>query len=114
MHKIQGAPNFPPLYGDYYDEEFAYFIEGHMGFDLKKLFRISDKKLDLFSVMNIGIDLIQNIEILHSNGFLHRNLKPDNISFGQLCIENSRYKNKVGILDFGNSKFLRKKMVILI
>ena len=59
--------------------------------------------------MNIGIDLIQNIEILHSNGFLNRNLKPDNISFGPLCIENTRYKNKVGILDFGNSKFLRKK-----
>lgn len=86
LHKIQGSWNFPPLYGDFYDENFSYFIEGHMSFDIKKLYLLCDKKLYLFSIMNIGIDLIQNIEILYLNGFLHRDLKSDNISFCLLCI----------------------------
>lgn len=109
LNRMQGLGNFPPFYGDWYDKDFSYFIEGHMGFDVKKLFKLCDKSLDLFSVISIGIDLVENIEILHSNGFLHRDLKLDNISFGPLCIENIRFKNKVGILDFGNSKLLRKK-----
>mgnify|MGYP002624693333 CR=1 FL=1 len=59
--------------------------------------------------MNIGIELLENIKILHDRGFLHRDLKPDNIIFGPMCEENIKFKNNIGIIDFGNSKLLMKK-----
>ena len=78
-------------------------------FDLKSLFKLCEKKLDLLSVVNIGLDVIINLQILHNNGYVHRDLKPDNLAFGPLCFENLKYKNRIGILDFGNSKILHKK-----
>ena len=80
-----------------------------MGFDLKTLFKLCDKKFDLITTLNIGIDIIKNLKILHEAGFIHRDLKPDNLVFGPLCEENIKYKNDIGISDFGNSKFLKKK-----
>ena len=37
-------------------------------------------------------------------GFIHRDLKPDNLCYGNLCHENYESKNEIGILDFSNSK----------
>ena len=41
---------------------------------MKFLFKISDNKFELITVINIGIYLIQNIKIIYENGFVHRNL----------------------------------------
>ena len=52
---------------------------------------------------------MRNIKVLHYNGIIHREPKIDNLSFGPLFIEKYIYKSTVGLLDFGNSKLLRKK-----
>ena len=61
--------NFPHLFNVSYDENYAYFVEGFMGFNLKYLFEICENKFDLITVINIGIDLIKNIKIMHENCF---------------------------------------------
>ena len=93
LQKIHGSGNFPPLYKVLYDNSHAYFIEGMMGFNLNDLFKLCDRNFDLITVINIGIDLIKNIKILHDKGFIHRDLKPDNLVFGCLCPENIKFKN---------------------
>ena len=75
-----------------------------MGPDLKKLHELCDLKFDYFTVINIAIDLIKNIQILHNSGFIHRDLKPDNIVFGNLCYENNEKRKEIGIIDFSNAK----------
>ena len=70
-----------------------------MGFNSKTLFRICDHSFDLLTVINIGIDMIKNMKIFHCMGFLHRDLKPDNLVFGPLCKENEKYKNFIVIID---------------
>lgn len=67
------------------------------------------KEVRPFIVVNIGIDLIINLQILHNNGYVHRDIKPDNLAFGPLCLENLKYKNRISILDFGKTKILHKK-----
>ena len=109
LNKIKGLGNFPPLYDIMYDDDNIYLIEGHMGFDIESLFEICGKKFDIYTVMKIGIDIVNNLKILHESGYVHRDLKPDNLSFGPLCPENYKYKNTAGILDFGAAKFLYKK-----
>ena len=109
LNKIKGFGNFPPLYDTLVDDENIYLIEGFMGFDLHTLFKICDHDFNIITTINIGIELLDNIKILHDRGFLHRDLKPDNIVFGPMCEENIKYKNNIGIIDFGNSKLLMKK-----
>ena len=111
LQKIHNMGNFPPLYDVMCDdrEENYFLVEGFMGFTIKSLFKICNKNFDLYTVINIGIDLITNIKKLHDNGIVYRDLKLDNITFGPLCFENYRYKSSVGIIDLGNAKLLIKK-----
>lgn len=79
-----------------------------MGPTLHQLFKICDKSFDLITILNIGIDLINNIRILHELGFMHRDLKPSNLVFGNMSYENYDKKDEIGIIDFGNGKILLK------
>ena len=65
-----------------------------MSFNLNDLFKLCERQFDLMTIINIGIDLIKTIEILHEKGFIHRDLKTDNLVFGCLCLENIKFKNK--------------------
>lgn len=47
----------------------------------------------------IGIQVINSLKFLHSKGYLHRDIKPDNIMIGKN--ENS---HRVYIIDFGLAK----------
>jgi serine/threonine protein kinase len=106
LGKVHGKGNFPQLYEVLQDESNIYLIENLMGFTLKSLFKVCDLNFDFFTIMKIGIDLISNIKILHDLGFVHRDLKPGNIVYGNLSFENFNMKNQIGIIDFGNSNLI--------
>ena len=106
LHRIHGKGNFPQLYMLYGNEEYAYFIENLMGPNLNLLFNMCLCIFDIHTVLNIGIDLISNLKILHNIGVIHRDLKPDNLTDVNLCRENYKFKNQIGIIDFGNAKLL--------
>lgn len=48
---------------------------------VKVFHKLYNKKFNYYSVINISIDLTKYIKILHDLGFLHRDLKSDNLVF---------------------------------
>ncbi len=56
-------------------------------------------KLDMGTVLNTSITIINNIKKIHKNGIIHRDIKPNNFMFG--INEN---ESKLHVMDFGLSK----------
>lgn len=58
------------------------------------------KKFGLKTVVLVGIEMIKIIKYIHSKGYLHRDLKPDNFTIGSISNE----INKIYCIDFGLAK----------
>jgi serine/threonine protein kinase len=69
-----------------------------LGKNLEELFEDNDCHLSVSSVLYLGIDIINIIRNIHSVGFIHRDIKPNNFMIGL------RNKTKIYLMDFGLSK----------
>lgn len=54
--------------------------------------------MKLEKVLQIGIQLVDIVERLHGSGFVHSDIKPDNVLFGI-----GREKDLVHLIDYGNT-----------
>jgi casein kinase 1 len=73
-----------------------------LGPSLDKFFKICEKRINLESTVNLGIQMIHRIEFVHSHNILHRDIKPNNFllgKFNKIFDDNILY-----IVDFGLSK----------
>lgn len=74
-----------------------YLLMELIGSDLDDLKdRFEKESLSIKSVIMIGLQVIDRLEAMHKIGYLHRDVKPDNLAIGQA------EKNKIIYLfDFG-------------
>lgn len=71
-----------------------------VGHDLEEImFRVKSHKFSIKTTLMIGLQLIDRIEALHTIGYLHRDIKPDNLTIG--INQNSTV---IYLIDFGLSK----------
>lgn len=70
-----------------------------LGYSLEDLLVRKNGKLSLKTVLMVGIQLIDRIKYIHQRGFLHRDIKPDNLLMGL----GSKSKTMF-IIDMGLSK----------
>jgi serine/threonine protein kinase len=70
-----------------------------LGKSINTLFDECNSKMDIGTVIKIGITIINQLEKIHTIGFIYRDIKPDNFMFGTDDSANDMY-----IIDFGLSK----------
>ena len=73
-----------------------------LGPSLEDLFTFCKRKLSLKTVLMVADQMIQRIEFLHNNHFIHRDMKPDNFLIGS-----AKKQHVVNMIDFGLAKRYR-------
>lgn len=96
---LAGGPGIPHIYSISSNEKGNYIVIDLLGKSLESLLNICHRKPSLKTVLMLADQMIASIEFLHSKGFIHRDIKPDNFIIGL-----GRNSNRLFMIDFGLSK----------
>ncbi|XP_059634937.1 casein kinase 1-like protein 3 [Cornus florida] len=99
---LQGGSGIPGIKWSGVDGDDNILVLDLLGPSLEDLFVYCGRKFSLKTVLMLADQMITRIEYMHSKGFLHRDIKPDNFLMGL-----GRKANQVYIIDFGLAKRYR-------
>ncbi|KAL8489765.1 hypothetical protein ACS0TY_025097 [Phlomoides rotata] len=99
---LQGGSGIPAIKWSGVNGEDNVLVLDLLGPSLEDLFVYCGRKFSLKTVLMLADQMITRIEFVHSKGFLHRDIKPDNFLMGL-----GRKANQVYIIDFGLAKRYR-------
>ena len=99
LYKAFEDPGIPKVHWFGTEGDFNIMVMDLLGPSLEDLFEYCRRKFQLKTVLMIGIQMIQRIEYVHRNGYLHRDIKPDNYLIGV-----GKRQHVVYLIDFGLAK----------
>jgi len=92
LKDVDGIPNVK-WFGK--DLKYYYMIIPLLGESLE-IYKNNNNSISLETILQIGKKMLNLLEIIHSKGLVHRDIKPDNFLFG--------LDNKLHLIDFGFCK----------
>ena len=103
--KIFGNENvfgIPKIYSYQETTDYNIMVMELLGPSLENVFDTFDRSLTINFIYKLAIDMINIIEQVHSFGFIHRDIKPNNFLFNYQ--KNSESYKTLYLMDFGLSK----------
>ena len=70
-----------------------------LGPSLEDLYDFCNKNFSIKTILMIGIQILNRIEVLHKTGYIHRDIKPDNFLIGS-----KDKKSRIFMIDLGLAK----------
>ena len=83
LQDIQGDEGIPKVYKFKQGHKHNYLIMELLGKSIDKLFSECKKNFSYKTIFQIGYQMIQRIEYIHSKGYIHRDIKPGNFVIGK-------------------------------
>ncbi|KAL7415689.1 kinase-like domain-containing protein [Mrakia frigida] len=77
--------------------DYSVMVTDRLGPNLETIFAKKGRRFRLETLLGIAVQLVERVEFIHSRGYLHRDLKPDNVVIGLAA----RDVGKLFIVDFG-------------
>ena len=99
LKDIQGGVGIPRIFKYKQGHNHNYLLMELLGKSLDKLFSENDKSFSYKTIFQIGYQMVERIQYVHSKGYIHRDIKPGNFVVGRG--EKSRI---IYLIDFGLSK----------
>ncbi|CAI5440779.1 unnamed protein product [Caenorhabditis angaria] len=100
LEEMLGVPHFPRMFyvGPY--KGFNFIVMQMLGLNLGDIRKaLPTRKISIHSAVRLGIQIVEGLELLHSKGWIHRDLKPTNC-----CVGLDDKRKQVFIVDFGMSR----------
>lgn len=99
IFELKEQLGFPKMIYFLKDFKHSFMIITLLGDNLEDLFNLCKKQFTLFTVLFLAVQMISRLEVLHTEGYIHRDIKPDNFLFGL-----AEKSNILHLIDFGLSK----------
>ena len=99
LKEIQGGKGIPRIYKYRQGHNHNYLVMELLGKSLDKLFSDNDKYFSNKTIFQIGYQMIERIQYVHSKFYIHRDIKPGNFVIGR-----GEKSKIIYLIDFGLSK----------
>jgi len=94
---LAGGPGIPRVFWHGYECEFRVMAFELLGPNLEDLFNYCGRRFSLKTVLMLADQLISRFQYIHSKGFIHRDIKPDNLLMGAEKQGNTVYVTDIGL-----------------
>lgn len=103
LQKLKSYQGFPKVYHYCSYKKSKVLVMDLLGPSMDKIFKFCDKSFQVNTVALLGEEMLNRIESMHVMGILHRDIKPNNFSFGKFDNIFNRKENMIYLFDFGLS-----------